>query len=45
MNTMIGWVRDARGRVIDRPLKDISNAITATAGGNTTPYVLEIWRY
>lgn len=48
---IIGWVRDKKGVVIKRPLKDICNTITTFVskngygGGslsNTTPYVLEI---
>lgn len=47
---IISWVRDKKGKVIKRPLKDICNAITSMSGGgytndesgmaNTTPYVL-----
>lgn len=29
----IGWVRDEKGNVIDRPRKSISNAITSMSGG------------
>lgn len=29
----IGWVRDERGKVLDRPIKQISNAITTMSGG------------
>lgn len=45
---IISWVRDGKGKVVKRPLKDISNAITSMCGrghieedgmGNTTPYV------
>ena len=45
---IISWVRDSKGKVVKRPLKDISNAITSKCGGgyseddgmaNTTPYV------
>lgn len=45
---IISWVRDSKGKVVKRPLKDISNAITSMCGrghieedgmGNTTPYV------
>lgn len=34
---MIGWVRDERGRILSRPRKDISNAITSFVGGASTP--------
>ena len=46
---IISWVRDSKGKVIKRPLKDICNALTSMCGGghigedgmgNTTPYVL-----
>lgn len=47
---IISWVRDSKGKVVKRPLKDICNAITSMCGGghtskedgmgNTTPYVL-----
>jgi len=30
---IIGWVRDARGKVLDRPVKAICNAITSMSGG------------
>lgn len=51
MQAMIGWSRDEKGRVTDRHIKDISNAITSFAGrcragedglGNTTPYVIQV---
>lgn len=45
---IISWVRDSKGKVVKRPLRDICNAITSMCGrghteddgmGNTTPYV------
>lgn len=45
----IGWVRDEKGHVIDRPIRLISNAITTMSGGghvgkdglgNTTPHIV-----
>lgn len=45
---IISWVRDSKGKVVKRPLKDVCNAITSMCGrgipgedglGNTTPYV------
>lgn len=44
----LGWVRDRKGKVIKRPLRDICNCITTMCGGghidtwglgNTTPYI------
>jgi hypothetical protein len=29
----LGWVRDATGLVVSRPIKTISNAITTMCGG------------
>ena len=52
MKCAIGWVRDSKGRVTKRTLKDIVNSITTFAGGgiagedglcNTQPYVLELY--
>ena len=46
---IISWVRESKGKVVKRPLKDVCNAITSMCGrghtgedgmGNTTPYVL-----
>lgn len=51
---VIGWVRDSKGRVLDRPVKTVCNAITTMSEGghtgedglgNTTPYVIEIHCY
>lgn len=45
----IGWVRDEKGKVLSRPVKKITNAITTMCGGghtgedglgNTTPYIV-----
>ncbi len=45
----IGWVRDDKGNVVNRPIKRIANAVTTLSGGafvgesgmgNTTPYVV-----
>lgn len=45
----IGWVRDGKGNVVNRPIKRIANAVTTLCGGayigesgmdNTTPYVV-----
>ena len=46
----IGWVRDAKGKVIRHTYKDVCNCLTTFCGGghtdpktgmgNTTPYVL-----
>ena len=46
---ILGWSRDAKGKVIKRPQNDYCNAITTTVDhsigydsigmGNTTPYV------
>lgn len=52
MRSAIGWIRDSKGKIIDRPFKDICNAITTMCGGghsgedglgNTTPYIIEIY--
>jgi len=43
---ILGWVRDNKGKVVHRPLRDICPTITTFVGGghngNTTPFVLEI---
>lgn len=48
----IGWVRDSQGRVVNRPVKAIANAVTTMCGGghtgedgmgNTTPHVVIEW--
>lgn len=45
----IGWSRDNKGKVRNRPRKDIANAVTKFSGdsytdqdglGNTSPYVI-----
>lgn len=48
--TYIGWSRNREGKVVRRPEKEVSNAITQATGGahiceedglgNTTPYVV-----
>lgn len=30
---LIGWVRDAKGRIVSRPRKEVCNAITSFTGG------------
>ena len=46
---IISWVRDSKGKVVKRPLRDVCNTITTMCGGGhtaedgmggTTPYVL-----
>ena len=48
----LGWVRDEKGRVLSRPVKQIANAVTSFCGGgyagedglaNTSPHVLAVW--
>lgn len=45
---IISWVRDSKGKVVKRPLRDVCNTITSMCGGGhtvddgmggTTPYV------
>ena len=45
----IGWVRDSKGRIEERPRKQIANALTTMTGGiadprdglgNTTPHIV-----
>ena len=46
----IGWVRDDKGRINERPRKQIANAVTTMVGrgiadprdglGNTTPHIV-----
>ena len=46
----IGWSRDSRGRIKERPRKQIANAVTTMVGrgiadprdglGNTTPHIV-----
>lgn len=52
MKAVLGWVRDSKGKVIDRPIKDSCNAITTMCAGghtgedglgNTTPYAIELY--
>ena len=53
MRAAIGWVRDSKGRITKRTIKDVMNTITTLAGakgfvdsdglGNTSPYVLDIY--
>lgn len=51
---ILSWSRDGKGKVIDRPMREVCNAVTTFCGrgieaggewkemGNTTPYVLEV---
>ena len=52
MKAAIGWVRDSKGRITKRTVKDVSNTITTFVGRgitgsdglcSTKPYVLEIY--
>ena len=46
----IGWVRDSKGRIEERPRKQIANTLTSMVGrgiadprdglGNTTPHIV-----